>query len=382
VLYASPGRTNGAVPRGHHIVGIGVGCLVMGPWLLACAGVAVPGIGVPTPEADVLAAVEGLEVVDGSFAEVDCDAHGPGLAYVATVEDPARARAALLALATCLEAAHRSEAVMAGLAREEPEVAGAALAAAAESLAEASAEDPLLSAVAVTLVEHPDKGVRYEAVEALDRYPWSADPAMSARMHEAVRDPAPPVVSELLHRAHARAAGLAEPLGWLATARFAMQAHLDPGIRGRAALLAARLAPDSPQVRRQLRSLLTDKHPYTRAAAATALADCGDLASVHLLVELLDDKEISTWKMLPFQGSDGVMRRQVHKGSHFERVNDAVFRAIEELTSGMDDGYSYRSVSLKYLELDLISARRDALKWYDDHRDALPPLGADEGGTD
>jgi len=346
------------------------------PWTLACAGL--PLAGVPAPDATVQAVIEEWPIEDGRFAGdvVDCPVHGAGLAWLATHEDPERARAGLLALGGCPAdtVPHRADALVAALGREDPGVVGAALAVAREGLAEAPPDDPVLDAVATVMLDHRDKGVRYEAVEALDAYPWAADPAMAERMLGALSDVAPPVVSEVLSRAHARSAGLAEPLPWLATARFAMLAHLDPGIRGRAALLAARLAPLDAGVRRQLRELLEDKHPYTRSAAAKALADCGDVAAVHLLMGMVRDDEVNTWTMLPWTGTDDVLREQVHKGSHLGRVNDAVFRAIEELTSPMDDGYSYRSVSLKYIDLDLISARRDAEKWYESHRDQLPAV--------
>jgi len=347
------------------------------PWVLACGGLPLPGASVPAPPPEARAAVEALTVADAGFEEaVDCAEHGDGLAWLAGHADPLRARAGVLVLSRCpVDAtAHRRLALAQALGRPEPGVVGAALQGAAVDLAEADPDDPVLRAVAAVMLTHADKGVRFEALEVFDRYPWAADPWASEQMLAVVRDAAPPVVSEWLERVHARSAGLEDPIPWLATARYATKAHLDPGIRGRAALLAARLAPDHPGVRRELRALLADKHPYARSAAAKALADAGDQGSIHLLVGLLGDKEPSTWKMLPWEATDGSTRRLVHKGSHFERVNDAVFRAIEELTSPMDDGYRYRSVSLKYLELDLISAQREAERWYEEHGDALPSL--------
>ncbi|MEZ4236262.1 MAG: hypothetical protein R3F59_08900 [Myxococcota bacterium] len=88
--------------------------------------------------------------------------------------------------------------------------------------------------------------------------------------------------------------------------------------------------------------------------------------------------------MLPFEHLDG--RREVphHEGSYFKRVDDAYLRAIEALSVPLgDEAFTYREVNLRYVNLDIIAATRDAKKWYAAHveqipDDAAPPPPLDE----
>ncbi len=356
--------------------------------VLGCAGMPLTGPSVPSPGPELEVEVKGWSdrLVDGALPDdaVDCERHVVALPWlVATTDDPALGRAALEGMLPCeVSVEHRQLALLAALSHPDRSFVGAALELAGEHLAEAAVGDPVVQAVAETLVGHEDLGVRYEALEALDRYTWTADPLAAQAMLEALTDDAPPVVSETLQRARFRAAGIQEVEAWVATARFAMRAHLDPGIRGRAALLLARLAPDHGGVGREVRGLLADEHPYARSAAAEAVAEMGDLAGVHALLPLVDDEAANGWLMLPWDATSGRKRRQLHVGSHLERVDDAALRALASLTEPMgDEGFTYREIHLKYLELDLISARRDAKAWYEAHLDALPPPPDVPAGT-
>jgi hypothetical protein len=78
--------------------------------------------------------------------------------------------------------------------------------------------------------------------------------------------------------------------------------------------------------------------------------------------------------MLPWTGTDGVQHTQVHEGSYFERVDDAMLRAAAHLTETLDDPYVLRDINLRYLELDLVGASRDLRGWYEAHGEQLPPL--------
>lgn len=377
-------------PRGegaHALRSGGVALVMVAAWSLGCSGLGLM-MGVPTPSPALQAVVAGWAEAagDGLLPDdgFDCEAHGEALPW-AVVEGPPEVTAgALRALMTCeVDPDAKATAVEAGLRDERLPVVGAALEVADDHLATAGPRDRILHAVWQVLRDHPDKGVRFEALEALDRYAWGSDPNAAEVVLGALLDPSPPVVSEVLDRARFRAAGIAQPGPWVATARFALRAHLDPGIRGRSALLLARLAPDDPGVRRDLRGLLHDDHPYTRSAAAEALGEIGDPAAVHRLMTLLDDEAPNGWLMLPFTGTSGRERRQVHTGSHLERVDDAALRALQAVTASMgDDGFAYREVQLRYLELDLIAARRDAREWYEAHLDSLPPDPDATAGTE
>ena len=94
---------------------------------------------------------------------------------------------------------------------------------------------------------------------------------------------------------------------------------------------------------------------------------------MHALVEHLDDPARSTWDLLPFTRLDGTELVQHHTASIFERVDDAHLRAIVRLTEGFgEDRFVYRDVNLRYLNLDVVAATRDARRWYEEHRDLVP----------
>jgi len=286
---------------------------------------------------------------------------------------------ALDGLARCPDAPDREAIAIYLMGHPEPAVAGAALRLAKALLAERehSPRDPLLEEV-VRATTHEDMAVRFEAVEVLDTVPWTSEPALEAAMLQAAADPSPPVVAEVLGRAYQRAAGLQEVDAWAMIARYALLAHLDPGIRGRGALLLARLRPEQRSTRLLLRAALDDDHPHVRAIAARALAEAGDRAAVHLFVERLRDDEATqvpaTWAMLPWEGTDGRERELVFEGAYFERVDDAMLRAAAKLTEGMDQPFVLRDINLRYLDLDLVAGVRDLMGWYELHHDELPPL--------
>ncbi|MEM6930691.1 MAG: HEAT repeat domain-containing protein, partial [Myxococcota bacterium] len=139
---------------------------------------------------------------------------------------------------------------------------------------------------------------------------------------------------------------------------------IDPGVRGRAALALARLAPGDLSLVEQIRRLLQDEHPFTRAAAAKALADVGQETYVHDLVPLLTDHESTVWRSRPFERLDGTSDRIRFLASPHERVDEAVLTALERLTADLAQPYVIRTIDPAYAELDILSATREARAWY------------------
>jgi hypothetical protein len=77
--------------------------------------------------------------------------------------------------------------------------------------------------------------------------------------------------------------------------------------------------------------------------------------------------------MLPVTRLDGTSETPHHTGSLFERVDDAVLRAIVTLSAPMgDDRFVYRDVNLRWLALDVVAATRDAKHWYEAHAAEIP----------
>lgn len=307
-----------------------------------------------------------------------CAANGAAYVWLAARDDrPAVRTAALRALPPCLSAVERADAVVAArtnLGAEDRHLLAAALAASGALLVEEPVGTELWSEI-VALVSAKDPAVRYDALAALDRASWGADPAAVDAVAGAVRAEEPWLATEALRVVRYRAGGVTEP-DRLRGACVLRLGDIDPGIRGRAALALARLVPEDPELPRLLLGTLADDHPFARSAASEALADVGHLPAAHRLVAALDDQRPNTWDLLPFERLDGEMVVQHHVGSLFERVDDAFLRALQRLTEPLPepDRFVYREVHLgKWRDLDILAAGRDARRWYDEHGAALPP---------
>jgi hypothetical protein len=369
---------------------------------LACGGLPFAGA-LPLSrelEGEELAAAQALAegVVDRRFtAEVTgaepegvaaaCAAQGPAFVWLAVRDERADVReAAGVALTGCTSAGglpvERGDAVSAArrlMSGEGPERA-AGLALAGELLGGEEPGGPLRAEVLALLNTGPP-AARYDALAALDRVEWGADPEVVTAVAGVLAAPEPWLVTEALRRARFRAAGIADPTA-IALAARGLRSDIDPGIRGRAALLLVRLptgdeaagdgaAGDLPEL---VVGMLSDPHPYTRSAAAEALADLGYQPAIHDLVAHLDDESANTWDHLPFQRLDGTMVVQHHVGSLFERVDDAYLRALVRLTEPMGEAaFTYREVHLgKWRDLDIRAAGRDARRWYEEHGGSVP----------
>lgn len=323
------------------------------------------------------AALAGMEM-EGRFPDAilaGCDEHAPRFVWLAARHDePAVVRAALGGVGACAAAADPVDAravVAHHLASEDRATAGAAFAASAALVADAPPGDPLLEAL-VRAATGGAPAVRYEALLALDERAWAEEPAVVAAYAQALAAEEPWLVTEALRIVRFRAAGLPDP-GVLRTPALLLARDKDPGIRGRSALLLARLAPDDEEVRATVLALLDDPHPFARASASEALADMAYLPAVHGIVTRLDDPAKTTWDMLPFARLDGTELVQHHTASIFERVDDAHLRALVRLTEPLgDDRFVYRDVNLRYLNLDVVAATRDARRWYDEVRGRIP----------
>ncbi len=317
--------------------------------------------------------------VTGSMSDkllTDCAANGTAFTWLAARrEQPDEVAAALDAMASCAESLHPADhhnVVATRLRDPDPRVSGAALRAAGSLLPHAGPGDAVFDAVVFELGD-ASAPVRYEAVTALDAAPWRATDAGDAAVLAALDDASPPVRSEALRMIADRSAG-----GW-SDERFSTRAlsmatdDIDPGIRGRALDVVVAMSPDAPQTQALARTLLDDPQPYTRARAASALGALGDLSAVHPLMERVDDSDEAVWTMRPWVATDGSEWVQHHIGSPHERVDDAVLMALQALTADLGEGgFRYRDINPEWVELDIVSATRDARRWYEAHRQELP----------
>lgn len=349
---------------------------------LACGGVFGPGAVALThdlsgSEAEAARALGG-ELVEGRFPEAvaaDCEAHARDWPWLAVRADDTSVRvAALHAAADCVGSLDRADAlaVAAGvLGDPEPAVVGGGLALASALLPD-EPDGSMLARRVADLVAHGSPAARFDALQALDRTTWTQDPELTRAYLDALAADEPFVVSEALRLVRYRTAGLVDPDAFREAA-MGLSSDIDPGIRGRAARVLARLAPEDPAVRARLIELLGDEHPYTRAAAAEALGELEWPSAAHPLMALVEDHAKAAWDMNAFERLDGRTEVPHHTGSPFERVDDAALRALQRATTSLgEEGFHYREVSLRYLDLDVIAAGRDAKRWYEAHAGTIP----------
>ena len=329
-------------------------------------------------------------ITDSRFPEdlIACDEHADRFTWLAArAEDREVIAAALYAMEACEQEVHPTDATTVAAHRlfhPDREVVGGALAVAEPRIGPLAVDHPLVSAMVRVAREHDDMGTRIAALEVLDKRVWTQEPTVIDAFYDALMASRLPSLTAMsLEIVTYRSGGL-QPADQhrFRVAAMVLAADIDPGIRGYSAYLLARLNPRDEEIQSRLIGLLEDKHAYTRSAAADALSDMGYLPAIHEFMFRLRDAEPNVWRMLPFERPDGTTDRMVFVGSHFERANDAYLRALEHLTSNLETPFVYREIDPRYRDLDILAAGRDALKWYEAHKDTLPVRGvADAAST-
>lgn len=352
---------------------------------LACAGLPIPRDPVPLKndlqgaEAEAARALA-VDLVNGHFPSdvaSACEEHADTFVWLAARhEDPIVVSAALTAAGGCPEQVDRGDLVRVATDAlgdaDNPKVLLAAIRAAEVVIVDVPPTDPLIARLVARSTD-PRPEVRYEVITVLDKRAWSQEPMIAVAFMGALHaDEAPWLVTEALRRLRYRAKGLTDPTPFVTTCLM-LSGDLDPGIRGRAAQALARLAPEDPNVQDTLMRMLDDPHGFTRSAVAEALGDMKYVPAIHAILPRLDDPAKNTWDMLPFTRMDGTREVPHHVGSHFERVDDAYLRALVQLSEPLGErAFVYREVNLRWRDLDIIAATRDAKKWYTEQQATIP----------
>jgi len=376
-------------------IGRGGGALVAkwtacGLWvcaLLACAGLPLRAFSIPLEhersEAEVQEAEQLVETLEGSaFSDevlADCKSASLLTWLAARHADGRVVAASLWGMAACAEDLHPPDALAVASARlrsEDRGVQGGAMAVAQELMPHLPPDSDVIARVALLASEDGDGAVRIEALEALDRRPWSTEPTVVDAFFAALHaENAPTVVATALDRIQQRAAGFtADDRLRLRLVCQLLTQDRDPAIRGISAQALAQLDPSAPAVLQRLMELLEDRHGYTRAIAADALAALGHEPAIPILVAGVPDEAACSWKMLPWTRLNGTDDRLTFVASPFDRVDHSWLMALEALTAGSDSPFVLRDINQQYLGLDLIAAGRDAARWLEAH----PRLG--QGG--
>ena len=156
----------------------------------------------------------------------------------------------------------------------------------------------------------------------------------------------------------------------------------DAGTRAGAANMLGRLAVDDEDAGKAVHALLFDENPYVKSEAAEGLSYAKRLASVHKLVEMLNEKGADAenkYELDGFVDLEGEPAKIYRSGSVWNRVDDAVLTAIERLTQELDeaDRFDYPSINHENKESEIAAAVAAAKKWYKSHKSSLPPADAE-----
>jgi hypothetical protein len=212
---------------------------------------------------------------------------------------------------------------------------------------------------------------------------WDKDDAIAGVYIGALDAAEPYVVSAALSKLRSGYYNLSDGAGAYKKVE-GLLAHDDPGVRGRALEALAAMASkhgDAGAAGDAAHKLLKDGHPYVRSEAAGAVASLKREASIHQLMNMIEDSEKNTYDIEGFKLLDGSDGRLHHDGSAWSRVDDAVFSALKTMTYGGDDPFDYQ-VKADTKDQDLADAVDDARAWYDRNKDELPPPDADTEAPD
>ncbi len=309
------------------------------------------------------------------------------LSLAETATDPNILTAALRALPTTWTHSARyadryevltpefSTVILSRLGHENGQVQAAAMKAAIKCILGDTPNAEVASRLTELATNHATPAGRYEAMEAL----WNSSvirntPAQIAPYVAALDAAEPWLVSGSLFRLRSFGSGWNDQPG-LRTKLRTLLTHTDPGVRGRAADALASVVgsrdPERDAVAQAILPLLSDPNPYTRSAAATALASLDYRAAVHAIVPLLNDTEGNTYEIRGYQELDGSNGWSHHDGSAWSRVNDAAVRALQTFSSRVGTRFTF-DVDHTRVEADLAAAAGVARTWYQSVRGELP----------
>lgn len=258
---------------------------------------------------------------------------------VRTSEDPALIGAGLGALGDTwgdADPVSDAQAVLDRLVHPAAPVRGAAIEALGLGL-KSDDRAELAVPVLIDMGNGGDAATRFAVAEALGRLGHGCDRSDVAQWFmDRVQDEAPYVVSQALVGAQRCRSVL--PDGAQDTAAVLM-AHPDPGVRGEALALYARLAsPRKEESAQAILPMLEDPHAHVRARAATEIVKFKAEDAVEALCPQVDDMRSSDYELTGFQRLDGTPGRLVHQGSNWRTVSDSMVVALEASTPGADEG--------------------------------------------
>ncbi len=232
----------------------------------------------------------------------------------------------------------------------------------------------------------PRPEVAYEVVEILTAvHDGAENEEVIAAYVEVLNDSEPHIMSRALFRLRhiSRVEDAADEL-WDPV--LAATEHDDPGVRGRAIELLARLPgwgfsideERAQVVGERAVEMFEDENPFVRSRAAGATASVDYVEAVPHLLELIDDHQRNTYDLEGWTQLDGRSGRLHHDGSAWSRVSDAALRALSQMRfDDRDMRFEYDSPSFgsdEEMEEQLSEQADRARAWFEENQ-----AGIEEG---
>jgi hypothetical protein len=156
----------------------------------------------------------------------------------------------------------------------------------------------------------------------------------------------------------------------LAARVLALSSHGDHAVRGKSLELLGQLGRDPVETQRALVNGLKDEKPFVRALACHGLQSLGDKASIHPLIELVDD-DTPTAADLSLDNPDGGKLRAVYSTGPLGFVQESAINAIHQLSGR---AFELAVITPKDPKGGLASQAKAAKQWYQKVKEELPEL--------
>jgi len=310
-------------------------------------------------------------------------ANAPLFLYLAaSSDDPKIIAASLKAMASAFASADSkrganragreyAKVVAAHLKSKDPAVVAAAIRASRRALAGKRPPNALVGQLVALAERDPQIGTRIEALQALRQVSHfqrrkDADSALLA----ALKHESPALQSTGLSLAAFRKAReLRDKPAFLEQARALMKSP-DPGVRGRAAVLAAYLGRYQAEVYEEVAAMLEDEHPCARSYAVTAFSRFSQPGAIHRLIKLVDDMAVDQYdtKYKSAAGKDAA----VHHNHKQTTVHDRVISALTQLSSQLDAKFEPAPPGKEDAETSRKANAAAAKAWYAKNKAKLP----------
>lgn len=254
-------------------------------------------------------------------------------------------------------------------------VVGGALAASKDLVDDEGKDASCAEAINEIVAKHSNPSARYEATSLLLYvYDSVKDPKTVNALLLAMDAPENYVRSAAINILQARQFQIGARRAEVLAAGKRLIGDPDPGVRGRALELVARMAKQDNAVADVASALvgrLDDESPFVRSVAARMLSWVDYRPAIDKIVTLMSDTAPNTYA-IDVTTLAGVKTKQIHDGSNYSRVDDAMIWSIRDYSNWVGVKFTPGQRESGLSVEDWVAREKGAArKWVDDNRASL-----------